>query len=69
MKLNLQVSKTISKNNIPGLKFIYDVVMNDNLLKGLDQYIKDNQIDIITLTSYKREIYLHDYLTQVSLVR
>ena len=31
--------------------------MNDNLLKGLDQYIKDNQIDIITLTSYKRNIF------------
>ena len=26
-------------------------------LKGLDQYIKDNQIDIITLTSYKRNIF------------
>ena len=35
----------------PGLEIHYDVVMNDNLLKGLDQYIKDNQIDIITLTS------------------
>ena len=35
----------------------YDVVMNDNLLKGLDKYIKDNQIDIITLTSYKRNIF------------
>ena len=57
MKLNLQVSKTISKNNIPGLEIHYDVVMNDNLLKGLDQYIKDNQIDIITLTSYKRNIF------------
>lgn len=31
--------------------------MNDNLLKGLDKYIKDNQIDIITLTSYKRNIF------------
>ena len=26
-------------------------------MKGLDQYIKDNQIDIITLTSYKRNIF------------
>lgn len=41
----------------PGLEIHYDVVMNDNLLKGLDQYIKDNQIDIITLTSYKRNIF------------
>lgn len=41
----------------PGLEMYYDVVQNDNLLKGLDQYIKDNQIDIITLTSYKRNIF------------
>lgn len=41
----------------PGLEIHYDVIMNDNLLKGLDQYIKDNQIDIITLTSYKRNIF------------
>ena len=40
--------------------------MNDNLLKGLDQYIKDNHIDIITLTSIKG-IYLLDYLIQVLL--
>ena len=43
--------------NDPALEIHYDVVMNDNLLKGLDQYIKDNQIDIITLTSYKRNIF------------
>ncbi|SHE84813.1 Nucleotide-binding universal stress protein, UspA family [Bacteroides faecichinchillae] len=41
----------------PGLEIHYDVVMNDNLLKGLDQYIKDHQIDIITMTSYKRNIF------------
>ena len=31
--------------------------MSDNLLKGLEQYIKDNQIDIIALPSYKRNIF------------
>ena len=41
----------------PGLEIHYDVVLNDNLLKGLDQYIKEKQIDIITLTSYKRNIF------------
>lgn len=41
----------------PNLDIHYDVVQNDNLLKGLDQYIKDNHIDIITLTSYKRNIF------------
>lgn len=41
----------------PRLEIHYDVVMNNNLLKELDQYIKDNQIDIVTLTSYKRNIF------------
>lgn len=40
-----------------GLEIHYEVVKNDNLLKGLDQYIKENKIDIITLTSYKRNIF------------
>lgn len=55
-EIKLAGIKDYFKNNI-GLEIHYDVVMNDNLLKGLDQYIKDNQIDIITLTSYKRNIF------------
>lgn len=35
----------------------YDVVKNDDFLNSLDNYIKTNQIDIITLTSYKRNIF------------
>jgi nucleotide-binding universal stress UspA family protein len=41
----------------PTLDLHYDVVMNDDLLKSLDEYIKINKIDIIALTSYKRKIF------------
>lgn len=41
----------------PGLEIHYDIVLTDNMLKGLDHYIGENQIDIITLTSYKRNIF------------
>lgn len=41
----------------PDLEIQYDVVMNDDFLKSLDQYIKNNRIDIITLTSYKRNVF------------
>ncbi|ERI86114.1 universal stress family protein [Bacteroides pyogenes F0041] len=41
----------------PSLEIHYDVVTNENILRGLDCYIKENQIDIITLTSYKRNIF------------
>ena len=36
---------------------IYASSLPYGLLKGLEQYIKDNQIDIIALTSYKRNIF------------
>ena len=56
-EIKLAGIKDYFQKQYPGLEIHYDVVMNDNLLKGLDQYIKDNQIDIITLTSYKRNIF------------
>lgn len=56
-EIKLAGIKDYFQKQYPGLEIQYDVVMSDNLLKGLDQYIKDNQIDIITLTSYKRNIF------------
>ncbi|MEG1562897.1 MAG: universal stress protein [Bacteroides sp.] len=41
----------------PSLEIQYDVVMNDDFLQNLEQYIESNKIDIITLTSYKRNIF------------
>lgn len=41
----------------PGLDIKYDVVPSDDLLKNLDKYISDNQIDIIDIVSYKRNIF------------
>lgn len=56
-EIKLAGIKEYFEKQYPGLEIQYDVVMNDNLLKGLDLYIKENQIDIITLTSYKRNIF------------
>jgi len=39
------------------LNIQYDVVMDDDLLTSLDKYIKSNHIDMITLPSYKRNIF------------
>lgn len=41
----------------PQLDIQYDVVPNDNFLNSLDYYIEKNKIDIIALTSYKRNIF------------
>lgn len=49
--------KEYFQKQYPQLEIYYDVVKNDNLLSSLDSYIKSNHIDIITLTSYKRNIF------------
>ncbi len=41
----------------PSLDIHYDVVKDDDLLKSLDKYINDNRIDIIALTSRKRNVF------------
>ncbi|NDV59974.1 universal stress protein [Bacteroides sp. 519] len=50
--------KEYFKKQYPALLNIrYDIVMNDDLLDSLDKYIKSNNIDLITLPSYKRNIF------------
>lgn len=49
--------KEYFQKQYPQLKIHYDVVKNDDFLEHLDKYIKNNQIDIITLTSYRRNIF------------
>lgn len=56
-EIKLAGIKEYFRKQYPDLEIHYDVVRSENILKGLDQYIKENQIDIITLTSYKRNIF------------
>ncbi len=56
-EIKLAGIKEYFQKQYPQLEIHYDVVKNDNLLSSLDSYIKSNHIDIITLTSYKRNIF------------
>lgn len=49
--------KEYFQKQYPLLDIRYDIVKNDDLLNSLDKYIKSNHIDIISLTSYKRNIF------------
>lgn len=49
--------KEYFQKQYPTLNIHYDVVMNDDLLDSLDHYIKENQIDIITVPAYKRNVF------------
>ena len=41
----------------PGINFFYDEVTDDDILSNLDSYIKEKSIDVISITSYKRNIF------------
>lgn len=56
-EIKLAGIKEYFQKQYPQLEIHYDVVKNDNLLSSLDSYIKSNHIDIMTLTSYKRNIF------------
>ncbi|MBP6064759.1 universal stress protein [Bacteroides sp.] len=56
-EIKLAGIKAYFQKQYPELKIEYDVVMNDDILKNLEQYIQTSKIDIITLTSYKRNIF------------
>lgn len=49
--------KEYFQKQYPLLDISYNVVKNDDFLNSLDNYIKNNHIDIIALTSYKRNIF------------
>ncbi|NDV83751.1 universal stress protein [Bacteroides sp. 51] len=56
-KIKLAGIKEYFQKQYPNLEIQYDVVLNDDFLNSLDHYIKEHEIDIIALTSYKRNIF------------
>ena len=46
------LSKQYSK-----LELYYNVVKEDNILNNLDNYVKEENIDVICITNYKRNIF------------
>lgn len=49
--------KEYFQKQYPDLEIQYDVVQNDDFLNSFESYIKSNKIDIIALTTYKRNIF------------
>ena len=49
--------KEYFQKQYPALKFDYAIVQNDDFLLGLDNYIKVNEIDVITLASYRHNFF------------
>jgi nucleotide-binding universal stress UspA family protein len=56
-EIKLAGIKEYFHHQYPTLDIKYDIVKNDDLLNSLDSYIKENKIDVITMTSHKRNIF------------
>lgn len=57
-EIKLAGIKDYFQKQYPDLEIHYDdVVVSDDFLNSLEKYINSNEIDIITITSYKRNIF------------
>lgn len=56
-EIKLAGIKDYFQKQYPDLKIYYDIVKEDDILSNLDQYIKERNIDVIAITSYKRNIF------------
>ena len=56
-EIKLAGIKDYFQKQYPNLEIFYDVIMEDNILSNFDKYIAEKKIDVITITSYKRNIF------------
>lgn len=56
-EIKLAGIKDYFQKQYPELQLYYDIVMEDDILSNFDKYVSDRKIDVITLISYKRNIF------------
>ena len=56
-EIKLAGIKKYFKKQYPQLDICYNVVTEDHLLSNLDDYVKQEQIDVLCITNYKRNIF------------
>lgn len=56
-EIKLAGIKDYFQKQYPQLELYYNVVKEDNILSNLDKYVKEENIDVICITNYKRNIF------------
>ena len=56
-EIKLAGIKEYFKKQYPQLDICYNVVTEDHLLSNLDDYVKQEQIDVLCITNYKRNVF------------
>lgn len=57
-EIKLAGIKEYFKKQYPQLTIDYSVIQEDNLLANLDEYVKDNGIDVLCISNYKRNVFV-----------
>ena len=56
-EIKLAGIKDYFQKQYPQLELDYNVIKEDNILNNLDKYVKEENIDVICITNYKRNIF------------
>lgn len=56
-EIKLAGIKDYFQKQYPQLELHYNIVKEDNILSNLDKYVKEENIDVICITNYKRNIF------------
>jgi len=54
------------KKEYIGKEVEIDIIDNDNIINGLDNYVKDKHIDIISMTTHKRGFFSRLFTTSLT---
>ena len=65
-KIKLEGIKAYFLKQYPSLELDYKLIETDDMLKSLDEYIKDDNVDLLALTTSKRNIFARMFSPSIS---
>lgn len=65
-EIKMEGIKSYFSRQYPNLKFDYQLIETDDMLKSLDEYIKNDDVDILALTTSKRNIFARMFSPSIS---
>jgi nucleotide-binding universal stress UspA family protein len=65
-EIKLAGIKEYFKKLYPNLRIEYDIIEEDHLLNHLDEYLKQERVDMLCLTNYKRNVFARLFNTGIA---
>lgn len=65
-EIKLEGIRSYFSKQYPNVQLDYDIIESEDMLKSLDEYIKNNGIDILALTTSKRNVFARMFSPSIS---